>query len=238
MTNKPDPQKVINQYAYKVRSYNAKYGVGYYAHLHSGFYEKEQFPFLQSPSLDLDKLSIERIQHLLVVGQEIISNEVARLLFKYAPSAEYVLDCGSGHGATSIYLAENYGISVQSLTISEAQAGEIRKNALLAKMDRFITTQCASVFEASFKDSEFDGIIGLESFCQMGEPERLYRILAKALKRNGVLVVSDYFCKDESNELIQRFDKYWNSGLTTINKAISEAINNGFRITIPSPLMR
>jgi cyclopropane fatty-acyl-phospholipid synthase-like methyltransferase len=222
---------IAEQYSQKMSSYNSKYGTGYYTHIHTGLYDQNEMPGLFCRHESFHKFGLERLKHLLVSGQERLTSRLARMLIDSCPSSARILDCGAGHGGTTIHLVENYGVDVSALTLADSQAKQIKSNAEKACVSKKISVIVGNVFKHNFGSSGFDAIIGTDAFCQMGNPQKLYKILSKLLNPGGVIVLSDYFVSRKSNSFIPRFNSYWQSDITTVSETLDGVNKTQLQLT-------
>jgi SAM-dependent methyltransferase len=92
-----------------------------------------------------------------------------------------VLDLGSGRGATSVFLAREYGVHVAAcdLWVSSEEAQEVFDAAGVA--DRVMAVN-ADVHDLPFSDEEFDAIISIDAFEYFGTDVHLLPRLLRVLK--------------------------------------------------------
>ena len=179
---------ISKYYDYKRKSYNEKYNIGYYTHLHTGLYYPQDFPFLYRDEINFQRVGIKRIKYLLFVGQEKLVSHVCNNFSNV--NFQKVLDCGCGHGGTSIFLAENYNINVVGITISRQQVLQTKRFVTMAGLQHLVDVRLMNIFECDFADAEFDGVINIDSFCQIGNFERLLSVLSKIMRQNAKLVIT------------------------------------------------
>ena len=115
--------------------------------------------------------------------------------------------CGVGGCVTQI-ASENPEYVVEGISIVQRQIeiAEKRKNHLGLDNVRF--TQ-ANLLRLPHRDKSFDGIIGIEAHCHIGEKEkpRLYGELYRVLKPNRRLVVLDgYKTREPEGEEVEWYD--------------------------------
>lgn len=224
-----DPKKVRESYSKKIASYESKYNFGYYTHVHTGLYEKSSFPLIANAKVDqLHKLGISKIRHYLHLGQESLIN---RLLSKgfYERQPRNVLDCGAGHGGTSLYIADNFSLPVCALTVSDEQTAIIERRAIESGNSHLISNKCDNIFDTSF-ETLFTHIVGVDAFCQMGNPAILFKKLNSFLEPSGLVLVSDYFVERKTSEIAEFFNSYWASDITTIEETVESAFQAGLTL--------
>lgn len=224
-------EQIADSYRRKISSYDKKYSIGYYTHIHTGLFDPLMFPVLHQSGIDFERFDIERIRHLMIMGQEILTNNLCQLLMRNNP--KLVLDCGAGHGGTSIYIAENHQIQVHALTISQAQADLIKTNIAASGLEKLITVETNDIRNKDMSDDRFDGIIGTDAFCQMGSHDTLFKRLHAALNLGGQLIIADYYANPEKllgQSFKQRFDAYWTSDISSVALTLDAALSAGFTI--------
>lgn len=220
-------ETISKYYDYKRKSYNEKYNIGYYTHIHTGFYDPRRFPFLYRDEVDLQRLGIKCIKYLLFVGQENLTNYVCDNL---RGNFQTILDCGCGHGGTSIYLAQNYGINVVGITVSKEQVLQAKRFVRIAGLQHLVDVRLMNIFECDFVDAEFDGVVDIDSFCQISNFRRLFLVLSRIIGKRGRLVISDNFVDKTANLFKKRFDLYWRSDVSTLQQLLDAAYREGFVI--------
>jgi cyclopropane fatty-acyl-phospholipid synthase-like methyltransferase len=104
-----------------------------------------------------------------------------------------VLDIGCGFGASSLYLARQYGASATGITISQVQlemanraARDSAANAQFLLMDA----------EAMQFDERFDLLWSVESISHYQNIERFFASAAKFLKPGGTFALTDWFKRE------------------------------------------
>jgi len=100
-----------------------------------------------------------------------------------------VLDLGSGRGATSVFLAREFGVDVVAcdLWVPAAEAQEVFEAAGVA--DRVVAVN-ADVRELPFSDEEFDAIFSIDAFEYFGTDIYLLPVLLRVLKPAGTIGMS------------------------------------------------
>jgi len=97
-----------------------------------------------------------------------------------------VLDLGCGHGATSVFLARECGVTVTAcdLWVSvEELEGVFRE----AGVERSVTAVNADVRQLPFADDEFDAIVSIDAFEYFGTDVHLLPALLRVLKSGGTI---------------------------------------------------
>jgi cyclopropane fatty-acyl-phospholipid synthase-like methyltransferase len=100
-----------------------------------------------------------------------------------------VLDLGSGRGATSVFLAREFGVDVVAcdLWVPAEEAQDVFDGAGVA--DR-VQAVHADVRELPFSDEEFDAIISIDAFEYFGTDVHLLPGLLRVLKPGGAIGMS------------------------------------------------
>lgn len=126
---------------------------------------------------------------------------------------DVVLDAGCGVGGTSIWLAENHGVDVTGITLSQKQVGLARKYAKKRKLDHLTRFEVKDFCDTGFPNESFTKVFGLESVCNAEKKENFVKEAYRILKAGGKLAVADFFVKErldkEEKELVEGFCRGW-----------------------------
>ncbi|HET7439824.1 MAG TPA: class I SAM-dependent methyltransferase [Terriglobales bacterium] len=112
-----------------------------------------------------------------------------------------VLDVGSGHGGSSVYLASVYGCRVQGLTLSEKQARLSSQNARIAAVcdrTKFLVEDAESWH---FPPMAFDLVWTMESSEHFADKSRYFQNVATTLKSGGKLLLSAWTGSMQSTQV-------------------------------------
>ncbi len=109
---------------------------------------------------------------------------------------DYVLDAGCGVGGSSIWLAKNIGCKVLGITLSDKQVGSANAFAQKENIDHLVTFQKKDFTSTGFKDETFNVVWGLESVCHANDKSLFIKEAYRILKPNGILIIADFFKKD------------------------------------------
>lgn len=95
-----------------------------------------------------------------------------------------VLDLGCGRGATSVFLAREFGVEVWAtdLWVSSAEREGVFREANVAESVHAVT---ADVRQLPFDDDLFDVIVSIDSWEYFGTDDRLLPTLLRVLRRGG-----------------------------------------------------
>jgi SAM-dependent methyltransferase len=100
-----------------------------------------------------------------------------------------VLDLGSGRGATSVFLAQEFSVDVAAcdLWVSAEEAHKVFDAAGVADRVKAVN---ADVCDLPFSDEEFDAIISIDAFEYFGTDVHLLPRLLRVLKPGGAIGMS------------------------------------------------
>jgi cyclopropane fatty-acyl-phospholipid synthase-like methyltransferase len=102
-----------------------------------------------------------------------------------------VLDAGCGIGGSAIWLAENRGVRVTGITLSELQVSQARRNAANRGVTETAEFKAADFCATPFADESFDVVWGIESICHALDKGQFAREAYRLLRKGGRLVCSD-----------------------------------------------
>jgi tocopherol O-methyltransferase len=157
----------------------------------------------------------EHIHHgYWIRGDETKEQAQVQLIEHLAQSARItsglsILDVGCGFGATSIYLAKNYGAKPTGITISPVQVEMANRAASAQQINaRFLLMDA----QAMHFDRPFDLIWSVESISHYQRREVFFASAANLLKHGGTLAIIDWFKKAgltpaEHKKFIQPIEK-------------------------------
>jgi cyclopropane-fatty-acyl-phospholipid synthase len=116
--------------------------------------------------------------------------------------ADHVLEIGSGWGANAIFMAENYGCKVTSVTISEEQcklANERIKTKGLSDRVKVIIEDYRNI------KGRFDKIVSVEMLEAVGADyyEPYFRKCHEVLKKDGIVALQVITCPDSRFEQLK-----------------------------------
>lgn len=126
--------------------------------------------------------------------------------------SDYILDAGCGLGGSAIWLAENYGVRVLGITLSQQQVDIASRFAQKRGVSDRVRFQSADFCQTPFDADRFDVVWGLESVCYAVQKEDFVQEAYRVLKPGGRLIIADGFAKRrEFNE------KEWKLVVTCLN---------------------
>lgn len=128
-----------------------------------------------------------------------------------------VLDVGCGHGATAIYLAEQYRCRVLGITISEKQAQIAREHAARAGVEERVTFLADDAETFSYPVEKFDLLWMMESSEHFADKFTYFKNVARTLRVGGALLLTAWtgeMASSRIREVAQRFlcHELWTQG--------------------------
>jgi tocopherol O-methyltransferase len=108
------------------------------------------------------------------------------------PQGAKILDVGCGFGASSIYLARQYGAEATGITISQVQVEMANSAAAKAGVNaKFLLMDAEAM---TFPDS-FDVVWSVESISHYQDIPKFFMAAAALLRSGGTLAITDWFKK-------------------------------------------
>lgn len=211
-------------YDRKAVSYDSKYLDDNICHIHTGLYED------MAENQNLESKSAIELKELLISGQ----NKIFSQLATHCKEGGHFLDVGAGHGGNSMELAIHRRARTDAITISPVQANIIRDRVDVAGLNNQVKVIQKNVLDHEIYPSLYDGAFGVESFCQIGQLDKLVKILHKGIKTGGHVTVLDYYTSDSAFK--EFFDKYWCCSIFSLERFKSILENNGFRVEVEDDL--
>jgi len=150
---------------------------------------------------------------------------------KVQPGAE-ILDIGCGFGASSLYLARNYGADATGITISPVQVEMANRAAAATRARaRFLLMDAESMSFAN----QFDLLWSVESISHYLNVEKFFASAVRLLKPGGTFALTDWFKRDhlsgaENRKFIAPIEKGMFVELHTMDDYARHLTANGLEI--------
>lgn len=156
-------------------------------------------------------------------------NKVIAEALDLSPS-DTVLEAGCGTGGTSVWLAQEFGVKVIGITLSENQARRGRKIAATKGVSHLVQFVVMDFARTAFPDGYFTKIFASESVCYAQEKNLFLSEARRLLQGSGNLVVLDGFRNDATLTEYERrtLDKWrfgWRLPDLLSSHEFSEALN-------------
>lgn len=118
-------------------------------------------------------------------------------------SGQKLIDAGSGFGGPALFFAENFGVSIDALTINEEQRAITQAKIAERNLSSKVTVRQGDFHFLSnyFTAQTYDGIYFFESFCHAYDYEQVLREAYKVLKPGGFIYIKDYLVNESLNGL-------------------------------------
>lgn len=129
-----------------------------------------------------------------------------------------ILDAGCGVCGPSIYFASQKHITIEAITISEAQAETAKHNISKKNLEDKINVTVADFHHADqvFPENHFDMVLFLESYGHSTYQKQVIKAAVKVLKKNGFIYIKDYFKKEFSGNSKRK--TLMQTGIKNMNK--------------------
>ncbi len=108
-------------------------------------------------------------------------------------SDDSVLDAGCGIGGSAIWLAQNYNVRVDGITISEKQLEEAKNLSTKYNVDHIVNFYQRNFLNTKFNDSSYNIVLAIESVCHAENKKDFIKEAYRVLKNGGRLIVDDGF---------------------------------------------
>ncbi|MGI9531565.1 SAM-dependent methyltransferase [Lutimonas sp.] len=109
---------------------------------------------------------------------------------------DVILDAGCGRGGSSIWLAENFNVKVEGITLVPHQVQKAKKLASKKQLQSRVGFSEQDYCNTEFKDESFSLIWACESMCHAQDKKKFYQEAYRLLKPGGRLVCADYIRTD------------------------------------------
>ncbi|WP_163712190.1 SAM-dependent methyltransferase [Mangrovibacterium lignilyticum] len=107
-----------------------------------------------------------------------------------------ILDAGCGQGASSIWLAEQFDVEVNGITLVPHQVDIAQKEAGKRNLQSRVMFSEQDYHRTDFADESFSVIWACESMCHSADKVDFYKEAYRLLKPGGRLICADYFRTD------------------------------------------
>jgi len=106
---------------------------------------------------------------------------------------DYVLDSGCGVGASSFFMAKNFGVKIMGITLSSKQIKQARKDAKKLHLGNSVSFEKMDFNNTKFKDETFTKIFSIESACHACNKLDFLREAYRLLTTGSKIVIADGF---------------------------------------------
>ena len=148
---------------------------------------------------------------------------------------DVVLDAGCGVGGTSMYIAEEKGVKVEGITLSEVQLKIAKERAAQSKVGNLIGFSQQDFTKTNFREGTFSKVFGIESICHAHRKIDFLKEAYRVMKPGGKIAVIDAFLTEtaldpEENKIYTKFIEGWAvPNLSTKEGFIEDLVQAGFR---------
>lgn len=147
---------------------------------------------------------------------------------------DLILDAGCGRGGSSMWLAENYDVQVEGITLVPHQVEKAKRMAAKKQLSSKVKFSEQDYCNTNFEDESFSLIWACESMCHAMHKKDFYKEAYRLLKPGGRLVCADYFrtarpLKPEGEELLHSWLGGWSiKDIDTYAEHEQNVLNSGF----------
>lgn len=107
-------------------------------------------------------------------------------------NGDKILDAGCGQGGSSIWLAQNYAVEVEGITLVPHQVAIASKHASKNRVNDRVRFSVQDYTQTNFADEQFSLVWACESVCHAQSKRDFYKEAYRLLKPGGRLVCVDY----------------------------------------------
>jgi len=102
-----------------------------------------------------------------------------------------VLDIGSGLGGSAFFMAQEYGVHVHGLDLSHNMLAFAQERLQELKLESQVRFEYGDILDSQV-ESVYDVAYSRDAFLHIENKARLFEVLYRALKPNGLLFITDY----------------------------------------------
>lgn len=124
-------------------------------------------------------------------------------------AGDHVLDAGCGVGGAAIYLSSNCNAKVTGITLSEKQLDFANRLAIEKNLTDLVSFHLMDYTQTNFADESFDVVWACESMTHAADKASFIREAYRILKKEGRLIVCDFFKTDENRPDKKNWIKKW-----------------------------
>ena len=122
----------------------------------------------------------------------------------------YVLEVGCGVGATTCYLAKEYGCQVIGVDINKAMIARSNERAQREGVTDRVNFRDADVQDLPFEDALFDVVIGESVLTFVHDKQRAVRECVRVAKPGGYVALNEeLWIETPSTQMIERVRQIW-----------------------------
>jgi tocopherol O-methyltransferase len=149
---------------------------------------------------------------------------------------DIILDAGCGVGGTVRHIIQKHKVDITGITLLKKLVDQCNKLS-----EELMTTNDIKFYEmdycqTNFKDEHFTKIYALESVCHTDKKEHFIKESFRILRKNGILVVCDYFRTDKrfpDSKTEKNYDRFLDgwalAGLDTLPVFMAKMKEAGYK---------
>ena len=146
-----------------------------------------------------------------------------------------ILDAGCGQGGSSMWLAENFKVNVEGITLVPHQVEMARKESKKRGLESQLIFTEQDYTSTNFQDSSFDVVWACESMCHAEHKADFYSEMFRVLKPGGRMICADYIRRsrplsEKGELLIHQWLSGWSiKDIDTYDEHMATMNNQGFK---------